>query len=171
MEILRAKYSDIDEIMQIIVLNQRWFKENHIDQWQDGYPNSEVLRRDIDAHGAYKAVINNEIIGYFYLSFDGEETYRNIYDGSWSSDDKYAVIHRICLKPSYKGQGLSKEVMRSIEKMVLDHGYNTIRIDTHQDNFVMGSLLEKLNYHKCGIIYLKSKAQRIAYDKILKGVY
>ena len=145
MEILRAKYSDIDEIMQIIVLNQRWFKENHIDQWQDGYPNSEVLRRDIDAHGAYKAVINNEIIGYFYLSFDGEETYR--------------------------GQGLSKEVMRSIEKMVIDHGYNTIRIDTHQDNFVMGSLLEKLNYHKCGIIYLKSKAQRIAYDKILKGVY
>ena len=170
MEILNAKYDDIDEIIRIISFNQEWFRKNHIDQWQDGYPNESVIRNDIDTHGAFKIVIDDELIGYFYLSFDGEETYNEIYNGSWSCDDRYAVIHRICLKPSFKGQGLSKGVMKGIEKMVISKGYHIIRIDTHKDNFIMHHLLRKLDYHKCGIIYLKSKAQRIAYDKILKGV-
>ncbi len=42
-----------------------------------------------------------------------------------------------------------------------------IRIDTHKDNLIMQHNIAKHDFTYCGIIYLPSGDERLAYQKIL----
>ena len=44
MEFRKSAIKDIDEIMKIINEAKLYFKENNINQWQDGYPDKEVIK-------------------------------------------------------------------------------------------------------------------------------
>ena len=39
-----------------------------------------------------------------------------------------------------------------------------IRIDTHKDNISMQTAIERFGFRKCGNIYVRDGAERIAYD-------
>jgi RimJ/RimL family protein N-acetyltransferase len=42
-----------------------------------------------------------------------------------------------------------------------------IRIDTHRDNHIMQHVIQKHGFTYCGIIYLLSGDERLAYQKML----
>lgn len=168
MKILLAKKENLNAIMQIINDAKLWFKQNDIYQWQDGYPNEEVILKDIDLKQGFEVYYNNELIAYFVLSYAGDDNYLTVYNGSFSNDHDYAVIHRIAVAQNFKGQGLGKKTFLEIEKIVKNDGYDTIRIDTHHDNYVMRNLLKSLGYKECGdIILARSGALRVALDKVI----
>ena len=93
---------------------------------------------------------------------DGPEpTYSKIYDGKWIDDSlAYHVIHRIASYP--EAHGVFKEIM----DFCFTHDAN-IRIDTHKDNLIMQHNIAKHGFTYCGIIYLPSGDERLAYQKIL----
>ena len=93
---------------------------------------------------------------------DGSEpTYSKIYDGKWIDDSlAYHVIHRIASYP--EAHGVFKEIM----DFCFTHDIN-IRIDTHKDNLIMQHNIAKHGFTYCGIIYLPSGDERLAYQKIL----
>ena len=41
-----------------------------------------------------------------------------------------------------------------------------LRIDTHEDNRIMQRAVEKLGFHRCGIIYVSDGSPRIAYERM-----
>ena len=43
----------------------------------------------------------------------------------------------------------------------------SLKIDTHEDNLGMQSLIKKLGYQYCGIIYTNYDAKRLAFEKII----
>ena len=43
----KTKTTDIPRVMEIINQAKQYFKENDIDQWQDGYPNNMTIQEDI----------------------------------------------------------------------------------------------------------------------------
>ena len=43
MEIRKSSFEDIDQIMCVIHDAQESMRNNSIPQWQDGYPNEEVI--------------------------------------------------------------------------------------------------------------------------------
>ena len=47
MEFRKSVKSDIPKIMNIIKQAQSYFKNQNIDQWQNGYPNENVINNDI----------------------------------------------------------------------------------------------------------------------------
>ncbi|HBN29292.1 MAG TPA: GNAT family N-acetyltransferase, partial [Clostridiaceae bacterium] len=49
----------------------------------------------------------------------------------------------------------------------LSKGVHSIKIDTHRENKSMQRLLKKNGFEYCGIIYLKDKSERIAFEKTL----
>lgn len=166
MEFRKSKIEDIPVMMEIIRQAQEYFKSKDIDQWQDGYPNEENLKGDIMADESYVMLIDDKIVATAAISFRGESTYNKIYRGKWLSDRKYAVVHRVAVSNNYKGQGLSHKIMEFSEKKCKELGYGSIKIDTHKDNFVMRSLLEKNGFEYCGIILLEDGAERVAYEKL-----
>ncbi len=167
MEFRKAMEVDIDSIMNIIKQAQEYFKEQGTDQWQNNYPNVETIKNDIEKGYGYVLLKDGKIVGTVSVSFDGEKTYENIYEGKWISNLQYAVVHRMAIDSKLKGKGLASIIMKNIEKMCLDRDVHSIRIDTHEDNKSMQRLIDKNGFKYCGIIYLADGSKRLAYEKLI----
>ncbi|WP_338587506.1 GNAT family N-acetyltransferase [Clostridium baratii] len=166
MKLRKSVNEDINNIMQIIDEAKEALKEQGIDQWQNGYPNADVIRNDILNNDSYVFIKNNEIVATSAVSFDGEKTYDKIYDGNWISNDEFAVIHRIAISNKYKGRGIASEIIKMIEAICLDKDVHSIKVDTHEFNIPMQKLLKKNDFKYCGVIYLEDKSKRVAFEKI-----
>lgn len=162
-----ARKIDIDMIMKIINEGKDKLKRNNIDQWQNGYPNKEVILNDIENNESYVLEHNGNIIGTTALSFNGEKTYDKIYEGKWLSNGNYAVIHRIAVTKVEGLTSIGTEILKKSEEICLSKGIKNIKIDTHEHNKSMQGLLLKNNYKYCGIIYLEDGSKRIAFEKEL----
>jgi ribosomal protein S18 acetylase RimI-like enzyme len=170
MKLIASTLKDIPAIMKIIADAQCYLAELGIDQWQDGYPNEEQIILDIKNQDSY-LIINNEgvTIGTTVFTFKEESTYQQI-EGEWITSEtaKYGVIHRLAVDNKYRGLGLAKFVFDTCEEMVEQHAAaKSLRIDTHRQNLGMQGLLRKRNYNYCGVIYLDSGDDRLAFEKVI----
>lgn len=168
MEFRQAKISDLDQIVEIIELSKKYLKETKVDQWQDGYPAKEDLRRDIENRNSYVLTNKDEIVATTVISLDGESTYNSIFNGEWITNEDYIVMHRVAVHDKYKGKGIFKELIKEAEVLALNKGISSIKIDTHRDNISMQRAVVKNDFQKCGIIYLEDGSERIAFEKVLK---
>ncbi len=166
MEFRKAELRDLEVIMSIIRKAQDQFKKDGIDQWQNNYPNEDIIKSDIEKEESYVLLKDNTIVGTVYLSFTGESDYDKIYQGQWLTEGPYAVIHRVAVELDLRGQGLASRVMEFAVNKCKDRGFNSIKVDTHKDNKPMQRLLDKYGFKYCGLIYLKSGAERIAFEKV-----
>lgn len=153
--------------MDIIREAQEYFRKKGIDQWQNNYPNIETIKMDMRHDNSYVFVKDNLIVGTVALTFDREKSYENIVQGSWKSAQDYGAIHRIAVAHECRGMGISSIIIEDIEKICLNRGIHSIRVDTHKDNTPMQKLLEKNKFQYCGIIYLEDGGERLAFEKIL----
>ena len=168
MEFRQAKISDLDQIVEIIELSKKYLKETKVDQWQNGYPAKEDLRRDIESGNSYVLTNKDEIVATTLISLEGESTYNSIFNGEWITNEEYIVMHRVAVHEKYKGKGIFKELIKEAESLALNKGIFSIKIDTHRDNISMQKALLKSSIEKCGIIYLDDGSERIAFEKVIK---
>lgn len=162
-----TRKEEINEVMKIINEGKVLLKNNSVNQWQNGYPNEDVILRDILNDESYVLEHNNEIIGTTALSFRGEKTYDKIYEGKWLSNGEYAVVHRIAACKIDGIKSVGTEILKEVEKICLLRNIKNIKIDTHEDNKIMQRLLSKNNYKYCGVIYLEDGSKRIAFEKVI----
>ncbi len=167
MEFRRSKKEDIEEIMAIINMAKNYLKEEGIDQWQKGYPNSDVIEKDIDDGYSYVLTDGGDLVGTTYLSFDGEELYNTIDEGQWLNHGDYGVIHRIAVDRELKRKGLASRIVKEVEDICMEKNIKSIKIDTHRKNIVMQNFLRKNGFEYCGIIYLVDGDERLAFEKLL----
>ena len=168
MEFRQANISDLDQIVEIIELSKKYLKETKVDQWQDGYPAKEDLRRDIESGNSYVLTNKDEIVATTVISLDGESTYNSIFNGEWITNEEYIVMHRVAVHDRYKGKGIFKELIKEAENLALNKGIFSIKIDTHRDNISMQKAVLKNDFKKCGIIYLEDGSERIAFEDKLE---
>jgi hypothetical protein len=132
----------------------------NMNQWINGYPSEDVVLQDIGQGNGYVVLEGERIVGYFAYIASPEPTYAKIYDGAWLEDrSPYHVIHRIGSYPEVHG------VFRTIMDWCFSREGN-IRIDTHRDNKIMQHNILKYGFSYCGIIYLLSGDERLAYQSI-----
>lgn len=169
MIIRETRTQEIKQIMTIIRMAQQSLHSSNIDQWQDGYPNEEVIMEDIRKKQSYVVEKDGTLIGTAAISLEKEHTYDKITNGKWMTGDEmvYVVIHRIATHEECKRQGIAGRLLNYAEKVGKEQGAGSIRIDTHPDNLIMQSWLEKNGFSYCGWIYLQSGALRYAYEKVL----
>lgn len=167
MKFRKSKTNDVKSIMKIINQAQEFFKNKGIDQWQNNYPNEDTIIGDIKNIESYVLEKDGEVVATSMVTFKGEPTYESIYDGKWLSNNKYAAIHRVAVSNNHKGLGLSTEIIKCVEKLCVDSGVHSIKIDTHEENIPMQRVLEKNGFKYCGIIYVDDSSKRIAFEKLL----
>ena len=163
MEIRLTTIEDLDEVMEIYKKARQFMREHdNPTQWLGGKPTRQQIEADI-ARGAGYVCTHNGIIEGVLCFFKGNDpTYKTIYGGEWLNDEPYAVVHRIASSGKLKGTGTFM-----MEWAESQHG--NIRIDTHEDNYVMQNMLKKLGYSYCGIIHLENGDPRLAYQKVTKA--
>ena len=165
----RAVETDLPDIMRLIHEAQAFIATQGIDQWQDGYPDEDTLRRDIVLDQLYLIVDGNAAAAVAALSLAPEPAYDAI-EGAWHSAGKYMTIHRMALDDAHRGGGLAAEVLKQAERLARAAGCESLRIDTHRGNRAMGRFLEKSGFAWCGVVYYyvkKGDPERVAFDKLL----
>lgn len=170
MTIRKASANDIDRIMPILEEARRTIAKLGIDQWQNGYPNREVISEDVRRERSYVMVRDDSVIGTFALITDGEVLYDNIENGHWKSGDdsrNYNALHRVAIAVSSRGSGASSAIIDFVCELTKNEGKSSVRIDTHEGNRVMRRMLEKNGFAPCGIIHLENGDPRVAYEKML----
>ena len=171
MKIRLSSTADIPKIMKIIDDAKALLKSLHIDQWQNGYPNAAQVKNDI-ANGESYVVVNADdiIMATTMFTTRKEPTYKKVIDGNWIIDESepYGVIHRLAMSKSYRGQGIAKFVFKKLHQKLKEVGIKSLKIDTHEENTSMQTLIKKMGYQYCGIIYTSYGAKRLAFEKIIK---
>lgn len=161
MEIRNTKMEELDTVMEIYAGARQFMVETgNPRQWAArNWPPRELILRDIEQGKSYVCVEDGQILAVFYYDFghDIDSTYRVIENGAWVGEDTYGVVHRIAAR---RGRGAGGFCIRWAYDQC---GY--LRMDTHADNRVMQSLLERLGFRYCGIIYVAEDTDpRMAYE-------
>ena len=156
--IRKATIEDIPAAMKLFTAAKGIMRSNgNMTQWEDGYPNEEIVRSDISKNGAHIVEHEGKPVGYFALLPSPEPTYSSI-NGKWLDDTApYFVIHRIASSPESHG------VFREIIEYALTVSGN-LRIDTHRDNRIMRHVIGKAGFSYCGVINLADGSERLAFQ-------
>ena len=134
-------------------------------QWQDGYPNLQVVTNDIQKQIGYVMTTDDEIVGYCTVIVNDEPAYEAI-EGKWLTNGDFLVIHRVAISPNYVGRRLSKQLLLFVEELAQTQHIFSIKADTNFDNLAMMRIFDQLGYQYCGEVYFRGSARR-AYEKVL----
>lgn len=158
MNIRLAKKQDLDKIMEIYENAKIYMRSNgNKNQWNNNYPNINLLQEDIASNHLFVVEDDNDIYGVFAFILGKDSTYNYIEDGEWLNDEHYGTIHRIA----------SNGIKRGIMKLAVTYckeKISNLRIDTHSDNKIMQKLILENDFKYCGIIYLENGDPRLAYQ-------
>jgi RimJ/RimL family protein N-acetyltransferase len=169
MKMILSTSDDVPNIMTIIEDAKGYLASQKIDQWQKGYPNVEQVKNDIKNSESY-AVINdeNQVVATAMFTINKEPTYKVI-DGNWRVDERqtYGVIHRMAIKKEFRKFGLATFMFHEFHLQLLKKNIQSLKIDTHEENIGMQSLIKKLGYQYCGIIYTSYGDKRLAFEKVI----
>ena len=158
--IRQATPSDLPTVMQVVEAAKGIMRASgNQHQWVDGYPSEDVIMADIQNGYGFVADEDGKVVAYFAFIPSPEPTYSKIYEGEWLDNRQpYYVVHRIASYPDVHG------IFSDIIEFCFSHT-NNIRIDIHRDNTIMQHNIVKHGFTYCGIIYLTSGDERLAYQK------
>lgn len=161
----KATTSEIPQIWIILQQAIARRKKDGSNQWQDGYPNPEVIKNDIDENAGFVLTEGDTIIGYTALLINDEPAYEKI-EGKWLTNGDFIVFHRVAISETHLGKGLAKKLMNFIEEFAITNNINSVKADTNFDNFAMMTIFEKMGYSYCGEVHFRGSARK-AYEKVI----
>ena len=169
MEIVKADNSDLADIYSILRQGADFLHECGVEQWTGGYPQPEVVKKDIQNGSCFKVLDKGTIIAAFTAIVGEEPSYGEIYEGDWLTEgDSYCTVHHISVADGQRGKGIASFIYSFVEDYCAKQNIYSIRIDTHKDNLPQLKAFEKNGFKYCGIIYIEDGSERVAYEKILE---
>jgi len=161
----KATHAEIPQIWEILQQAIKRRKEDGSNQWQDGYPNLEVIQKDIDAGEGFVLAEGDTLVGYTAVLINDEPEYAKI-QGKWLSNSDFVVFHRVAISQNYLGKGLAKKILEFIEAYALRNNIYSVKADTNHDNIAMLRIFEKAGYIYCGKVFFRG-SERKAFEKVL----
>jgi ribosomal protein S18 acetylase RimI-like enzyme len=148
LEIIKITIEDLVDIVNLYKDAIKKMEENNIFQWDEIYPDENILKDDVIKGQMYGIKMNNEIVCVFVINNEFDEAYLN---GKWEyNQDNYKVIHRVCVKSNYQNKGIGTKAMIKIEEYLKNNNTGSIRLDAFSKNPYSLKMYNKLGYKKVG---------------------
>ena len=143
-----ARLEDLEEICKLVQDAVMKMIQQNIFQWDEVYPDEEILRCDIEKKQLYAGIFDGHIAVIFVINQECEDEYKN---GKWKhADQPFCVIHRLCVNPVFQNRGIGRTTMQYIENEVLSRRIQTIRLDVFAKNPFALKLYDNLGYSSVG---------------------
>jgi len=155
-----AVKEDMPRILAIYAAARAFMRENgNPTQWGTTSPASETLYADVDKGQLYVVeATDGTPCAAFALIGGVDPTYLEI-DGQWRSDTPYGTLHRVA------SDGREKGVFGRCAAFAKEK-YSHLRIDTHEDNIPMQTVIKRCGFRYAGVIICANGTPRLAYDWI-----
>jgi len=166
-KIRRSEPHDYQVTIDIFKKVSDHMTENGIHQWDDEYPNEEVVKADIESDDHYVLEVDGTVVGTVVLDSNQDEQYKTVH---WKTrNDAVFVIHRLSVHPDYQGQGIGYQLCKFAEKVAREKEMKSIRLDAYAGNPGSNHLYQKLGYTRAnGFCYFRRKAIPFyCYEKVL----
>jgi len=167
MIIRKGNKTDLENIMKMYKSCVTGMLANDIDQWDDTYPNTEIISEDLNVGTYYVAEIDGTIIGGVNIDQNQDNTYLTL---DWEDkSDSFLVVHRLGVKEEFWNKKIGKYLMLFTENLVIEKGLKSIRLDTYSGNLKAMEFYRRIGYSELGTIDLKpDKEKYYCFEKIIK---
>lgn len=144
----KAQPSDLENIFGIFSRAIENMQSIGIDQWDELYPSKADIENDIKLGQMYLAVSGVDIAAAYVLNISFDEEYKL---GRWRySENRFMVVHRLCVNPDYQNQGVALKTMLYIENELRKQGVEAIRLDAFEKNSYALRLYNRLGFETVG---------------------
>ena len=166
MIIRKGKKNELDDIMQVYKSCVSGMIALGIDQWDESYPNREIIEQDLEIGDYYVGLIDNEIVAGIKIDSVQDSTYLTV---DWADKtNNFMVVHRLCSKTKVWNQGVGKKMMEFAESLAKKSNCVSIRLDTYINNPRAIKFYKRLGYNQLGHIHLKAdKDIYYCFEKVL----
>ena len=144
----KADINDLEEIYSLYQNAIIAMEKDNIHQWDEIYPDKDILKEDITKNQMYIGKTDNKIAVCFVLSEECDEEYKN--GCRKHTDSRFNVIHRLCVNPLFQNQGIAAKTLEYIENLSKSEGYDSIRLDCFTQNPYSRKLYDKAGYSITG---------------------
>ena len=154
-----AKLEEMEQILAVYAAARAFMRAaGNPTQWGNSHPEKSTLLDDIEKGQLYvvERADASDSCACFALIGGVDPTYIQI-DGTWRSDLPYGTLHRVASDGSRKGVFT---LCADFAKEKYDH----LRIDTHEDNIPMQTVVKRNGFRYAGVIICANGTPRLAYD-------
>ncbi|MNM16482.1 Acetyltransferase YpeA [compost metagenome] len=165
--IRQGRMDDLERIMALIAECVRVMQEGGSDQWNESYPNREVIAEDIEQGTLYVFEDDGTPAGIIVLDENEAEEYLSI---DWvQKEGRHLVMHRLAVHPEIQGKGIARRLLAFAEDQAAREGYSSIRMDTYAKNDRALSLYLRLGYEVRGEVRFPGRIANFpVMEKLLK---
>lgn len=148
MKIRKAEHEDLNTITDIFRNAINNMNDYNIYQWDNLYPTKTILEQDILRKQMYVGIKDDVIVSTVVVNNEFDEQYK---DGNWKyNNERFSIIHRLCVNTIYQNQGIGENTMLIIEELLQNEGTQCIRLDAFSQNPYALKMYHKLGYQKVG---------------------
>lgn len=167
--IRQGRMDDLERIMALIAECVRVMQEGGSDQWNESYPNRDVIAEDIEQGTLYVFEDDGTPAGIIVLDENEAEEYLSI---DWvQKEGRHLVMHRLAVHPEIQGKGIARRLLAFAEDQAAREGYSSIRMDTYAKNDRALSLYLRLGYEVRGEVRFPGRIANFpVMEKLLKPV-
>ncbi|MBE6993828.1 MAG: GNAT family N-acetyltransferase [Ruminococcaceae bacterium] len=153
LDLIPALPEDLEEIQALTRLAAA---ETAVTDWDDFYPNREILSNDIAHHGLYKLVREGEIFSVLMIrpwaEYLAEE--EDVDQDFWDDGVKNpCAMARFCIAPKLQGKGLARRIVTAALAKARALGYDGVRFEAAKDNVLTLHLYDSMGFHRAGEMF------------------
>ncbi|WP_252863372.1 GNAT family N-acetyltransferase [Paenibacillus riograndensis] len=165
-KIRNARRDEIGAIMELIAKCVQVMQAGGSDQWNESYPNQEVISEDVDNGTLYAYEEQGAIAGIIVLDEEQAEQYDAI---DWAEGQgPHLMMHRLAVHPEVQGKGIARKLIAFAEEHARSRGYTSIRLDTYAKNARALALYPSLGYEYRGVVDFPGRTANFSvFEKVL----
>lgn len=165
-EIRTGRREDLNDIMEMITRCVKVMQDGGSDQWDEDYPNRDVIGEDLSRGTLFAAESEGHVVGVVVLDENQDEHYKSI---EWKQEDgAHLMMHRLAVDPKVQGQGIARKLVTFSEDYAKRGGYSSIRLDTYSKNTSALKLYRGLSYDLRGEVKFPGRTATFpVFEKVL----
>lgn len=165
MKIRTAHSGELEVLHGIVKAATCHMDEQGIPQWDEIYPNREVLSKDVERQELHVIEVEGRVAGLVVINDDQSPEYAAI---PWMHPGHALVVHRLTIHPKYQRKGLATRLMDFTEETAVIKCYDCIRLDAFTLNPAAFTLYESRGYRRAGTVHFR-KGEFYCYEKAVKA--
>lgn len=155
-----AELADAPSVMEILALCREEMRVHGIDQWDETYPNLQIVEDDARSRSLFVIREDGRCVGSVCLNDLQPAEYCSV---PWRcTGGRALVVHRLCVLPERQRRGVGRRLMEFAEDCARERGFACIRLEVYIGAPRAVALYEHLGYQRVGQV--RFPRRRLPFD-------